>query len=76
MLQNIHYNNELNNGMLPIVQPLGINNWQGFEIRDGRLEKQKDLAHCWSFALRSIKIGSTNCSTAWMISGLRFGMKT
>ncbi len=77
----IHYNNELNNGMLPIVQPLEefVKKLAGFSrrISDGGFGRTEDPLTCWRVSLwRSVKIGSTNCSIDWMISGLRFSTKT
>ena len=76
----IHYNNELNNGMLPIGPTARgsskIGKFEADRSSDGGFEEQKIISPRRVSALRSIKIGSTNYSMVWMISGLRFSTKT
>ena len=73
----IHYNNELKNGMLPIVQPLEVRQLHYQLVKKLRLIYQtKSSSHLReNFRLRLMANGSVNLSLDLMILASRFNMK-
>ncbi len=75
----IHYNNDLNNGILPIIQPkevrdqlaqLGPDQEITVDLADQLIRTPFGNAH-----LTSNRTGNTSCSMAWMILVLPYSIR-